>query len=78
MERFLLFIREKETDDVADFHPSEPAARKALVAYARRRHREMGRPAPINDDVAVSSYFDETAAAYTIARATPLYDRGEG
>ncbi|WP_242121362.1 hypothetical protein [Sphingomonas lacusdianchii] len=72
MERFLLFIRDTAAaDDVADIHPDESSARKALAAYVRRRTREQGRPMPINDDVAIASYFEADGALYAIARISP-------
>jgi len=68
MDRFLLFIRDQDREDILDFHPDKPAARKALVAYVRRQAHDVRQPHPINDDVAIRTYFKREGAMYSIAR----------
>ena len=70
MERFLLFIRDKDEKDFTDIHPSEASARRALIAYVRRREHEDGLPHPIDDDAAIASYFRD-GALYAITRVGP-------
>lgn len=75
MDRFPLFIRENGREDILDFHPDRPAARKALVAYVRRQANDHSHPHPINDDVAVRTYFDRGGAMYSISRVQKTSER---
>ncbi len=68
MERFLLFIREPGTCDVTDIHSSEASARTALADYARARGGDEIASGPIEDDIAIAAYFDNSEAVYAIAR----------
>ncbi|TVV76947.1 hypothetical protein [Sphingomonas solaris] len=75
MDRFLLFIRESGREDILDFHPDKLAARRALVAYVRRQANDHLHPHPINDDVAVQTYFKREGAMYSIARVQKTSER---
>lgn len=68
MARFLLFIRDEGREDVVDFHPDRPSARNALVSYVRQQDRGADEPHPINDDVAINTYFAREGTMYAIAR----------
>lgn len=68
MERYLLFIRVNDDEDVAAFHPDEGSARRALAAYVETKQREQGVPHPVSDDDAIKNYFRDEGALYAITR----------
>lgn len=72
MECFLLFIRERDREDILDLHPDKPTARKALIAYVRRQRDRVGKPQPINDDAAVRTYFKRDGSMYSIAKVRKM------
>lgn len=66
MQRVLLVIRGDGHDPVADIHPDEDAARRALAAYVRERTGGHTAFQADNDDGAVEAYFAASPASYSI------------
>jgi len=66
MQRVLLLIQEAGQEPIADVHPDEATARRALAAYVRDRTRISPALHADNDDGAIEAYFDGETAAYTI------------
>lgn len=76
MERPSPFIREPGSTDVANAHPSKPAAENVLVAYVRARPAVNGDHLHPDHDQAVASYFEDSETIYAIARVMPLAQLG--
>ncbi len=66
MQRVLLLIQEAGQEPIADVHPDEATARRALAAYVRERTRTSPSLHADNDDGAIEAYFAAETAAYTI------------
>lgn len=66
MQRVLLLIQEAGQEPIADVHPDEATARRALTAYVRDRTRTSSSLHAGNDDGAIEAYFDSATSAYTI------------
>lgn len=76
MERPSPFISEPGSTDVANAHPSKPAAENVLVAYVRARPAVNGNHLHPDHEQAVASYVDNSETIDAIARDMPLAQLG--
>lgn len=66
MQRVILVIRDGTDVPIADVHPDEATARRALAAYVRERTGLLSTRHAANDDGAIEAYFASESADYAI------------